>query len=92
MPKVRFTSHLQRFFPDISEVEIEGKTVDEVLHRLEERFPGLRAYIVDQNGALRQHVNIFVSEELIHDREMLSDPVEIDSSIYILQALSGGMH
>ena len=90
MPKVRFTSHLQRFFPDISEVEVEGKTVGEVLLRLEERFPSLRAYIVDQKGAVRQHVNIFVNEELIHDREKLSDPVESDSPIYILQALSGG--
>jgi len=90
MPKVRFTSHLQRFFPNISEVEVEGKTVGEVLLKLEERFPGLRAYIVDQKGAVRQHVNIFVSEELIHDRETLSDPVESDSPIYILQALSGG--
>jgi molybdopterin converting factor small subunit len=90
MPKVRFTSHLQRFFPNLSEVEVEGKTVGEVLLKLEERFPGLRAYIVDQKGAVRQHVNIFVSEELIHDRETLSDPVESDSPIYILQALSGG--
>lgn len=90
MPKVRFTSHLQRFFPNISEVEVEGKTVADVLLQLEKRFPGLSAYIVDQKGSVRQHVNIFLREELIQDRETLSDPVENDDPIYILQALSGG--
>ncbi len=91
MPRVRFTSHLQRFFPNISEVEVEGKTVAELLEQLELKYPGLRAYIVDQKGALRQHVNIFVHKELIHDRESLSDPVGSEDPVYILQALSGGL-
>jgi molybdopterin converting factor small subunit len=91
MPKVRFTSHLQRFFPDISEVEVKGETVAELLKELEKKYPGLSAYIVDQKGSLRQHVNIFVREELILDRITLSDPVEADDSVYILQALSGGI-
>ena len=90
MSKVRFTSHLQRFFPNISEVEVEGETVAELLLELEKKFPGLRAYIVDQKGVLRQHVNIFVREELVLDRKTLSDPIEKDDSVYILQALSGG--
>lgn len=90
MPQVRFTSHLQRFFPNLSEVEVEGATVAEVLASLEAHFPGLRAYIVDEKGALRQHVNIFLREELIHDRDKLSDRVAADDPIYILQALSGG--
>jgi molybdopterin converting factor small subunit len=91
MPKVRFTSHLQRFFPKLSEVEVEGETVAELLKALEKKFPGLSAYIVDQKGSLRQHVNIFVREELILDRITLSDPVEADDPVYILQALSGGI-
>ena len=90
MPKVRFTNHLQRFFPDLSEVEVEGETVADLLHELEARFPGLRAYIVDQKGSLRQHVNIVVQKELIRDRKKLSDLVEKGDSVYILQALSGG--
>ena len=90
MPTVRFTSHLQRFFPSLSEIEVEGESVAEVVAALEERFPGLRAYIVDDQGALRQHVNIFVRKELIEDRMALSDPVEAHDEVYILQALSGG--
>jgi molybdopterin converting factor small subunit len=91
MPIVKFTSHLQRFFPDIREIEIEGGTVAEVIAALDEHFSGLLGYIVDEQGKLRQHVNIFIGEELIQDRETLNDEVKPDDQIYILQALSGGL-
>ena len=50
----------------------------------------LARYIVDERGALRRHVNIFVGDELIYDRDTLSDPVNSDSRVFIFQALSGG--
>ncbi len=90
MPKVRFTNHLRRFFPDLQEVEVAGETVAEVVAGLEDRYPGLVAYIVDERGALRQHVNIFVGNSLVQDREHLQDAVAPGDRIFIFQALSGG--
>lgn len=90
MPLVKFTSHLNRFFPNIREVEVEGGTVASVVAALNEKFPGLSGYIVDEQGKLRQHVNIFIGEDLIRDRENLGDEVNSEDQIYILQALSGG--
>jgi hypothetical protein len=52
--------------------------------------PGFAFYICDERGSLRQHVNIFVEDELIADRARLTDVVKPDSKVYILQALSGG--
>lgn len=90
MPHVAFTRHLRRFFPSLAEGEVPGATVREVLDELERRHPGLSSYIVDETGRLRRHVNIFVREEPIADRERLSDVVAPDDEIFILQALSGG--
>lgn len=90
MPRITFTRHLERFFPGISDMEIPGETVAEILSTLDRDFPGLRDYIVDETGALRKHVNIFVDGELVHDRRSLSDSVSTDATIHILQALSGG--
>lgn len=90
MPHVKFTRHLQRFFPDLQETQVEGKTVAEVIAALNQRYPGLADYVVDDRGALRQHVNIFVGEALIRDRETLQDPVNDNDRVFILQALSGG--
>ncbi len=90
MPTVRFTSALQRFFPSLDTVNLENSDLNTILDTLEERWPGIKDYIVDERGALRKHVNIFVDGNLIGDREQLTDPVANDSEVYIFQALSGG--
>ena len=91
MAKVKFTRHLVRYFPTLGDVvEAKGATVAEILNDLNQRFPGLADYIVDEHGVLRRHVNIFLGKELIHDRKTLSDPVADDAEIHVFQALSGG--
>ena len=90
MPTVGFTRHLQRFFPTLAEGEIAGATVREIIDELERRYPGFASYIVDETGRLRRHVNVFVGDEPIHDREHLGDTVGPDDKVMILQALSGG--
>jgi molybdopterin synthase sulfur carrier subunit len=90
MPKVRFTRHLRRFFPDLEDSTVEGNTVAAVVEALDEQHPGFAHYIVDERGRLRQHVNIFIGDSLIHDREALQDSVAPGDEVFILQALSGG--
>lgn len=90
MPHVAFTRHLQRFFPDLAEGDVPGATVREIVDELDRRHPGLASYIVDETGRLRRHVNIFVGDEPIHDREHLADPLRATDKLFILQALSGG--
>lgn len=91
MSRVRFTSHLQKFFPELrQDILIDGRTVAEIVAALDQRFPGLAAYIVDERGMLRKHVNIFVGDEMISDRLHLQDDVSADQPIFIMQALSGG--
>ena len=91
MAQVRFTNHLKRFFPDLSNGErIDGRTVAEVVAGLEARHPGIASYLIDERGVLRKHVNIFIGDTLISDKEHLQDAVTPDSLIFIMQALSGG--
>ena len=90
MAIVTFTRHLQRFFPTLLEGEVAGSTVREVIDELDRRHPGLASFVLDETGRLRRHVNIFVGDEPIHDREKLTDALASDARVYILQALSGG--
>lgn len=90
MPQLSFTRHLLRFFPTLAEGEIPGATVREVIDELDRRYPGLAAFIMDEAGRLRRHVNIFVGDEPIMDRERLADKLAPSDSVFILQALSGG--
>ncbi len=90
MAQVKFTPNLKRFFPDLCECSIEAATVAEIVAAVDKRWRGLGDYIIDEQGALRKHVNIFVGDELLRDKQSLSDRVSVDSKIFIVQALSGG--
>jgi sulfur-carrier protein len=90
MAHVTFTPHLQRFFPTLAACDIDGPSVRAVIDELERRYPGLASYVVDEAGRLRRHVNIFVGDEPIHDRETLGDALGASTPAFIVQALSGG--
>ncbi|MFN7131367.1 MAG: MoaD/ThiS family protein [Myxococcales bacterium] len=91
MATVRFTRHLNRYFPALpEELRLDAASVAALLRQLDERYPGIAHYVADERGALRQHVNVFVDEQPITDRERLSDPLGPASRVFILQALSGG--
>jgi sulfur-carrier protein len=89
MPTVSFTSALQRFLPAPT-ADVEGGTVGDALAALFASRPALRGYILDDQGALRRHVAVYVNGQPVHDRERLADPVGPHDEIYVFQALSGG--
>ena len=90
MARVKFTSALNRFFPDLTEMEVTGDSVNSILEGVGEKVPGLSDYLLEEDGSLRKHVNIFIKNELIRDRKKLSDQVDDQDEILIYQALSGG--
>ncbi|TDI71795.1 MAG: molybdenum cofactor biosynthesis protein MoaD [Bacteroidetes bacterium] len=90
MPRINFTQALKRFYPDLEEVDISAENVAEVIQNLNQRYPGLKDYLLDEQGRLRQHVNIFIGNKLIKDKEKLSDKVSEKDEVFIMQALSGG--
>jgi len=89
MATVRFTSTLVRHRPAPA-LDAPGQTVRAVLDTGLADDPLLKAYVLDEQGRVRKHVNIFVDGVMIRDRARLSDPVGPTSEIYVLQALSGG--
>jgi sulfur-carrier protein len=90
MALVKFTYALKRFFPKLTDTTASGKTLRAVIEEIEARYPGVTRYVLDDQGRLRQHVNIFIDGAMIKDRNSLSDPFQENSEIYIMQALSGG--
>jgi molybdopterin synthase sulfur carrier subunit len=89
MAKVAFTPNLRRHVacPDVA---VDGATVRAVLDAVFAANPPLRGYVLDDQGALRKHMVIFLDGRQVVDRAGLSDPVGADAEIYVMQALSGG--
>jgi molybdopterin synthase sulfur carrier subunit len=89
VPTVHFTTNLQRHVACPS-VAVEGATVVECLDRVFADNPRARGYVLDEHGAVRRHMNVFLDGEMIRDRERLTDAVMPASEIWVMQALSGG--
>lgn len=90
MIKVHFTEALKRFYPELREELVEARNIAELIGVIDERYPGIRGYILDEHGRCRQHVNVFIGERLIGDREELSDVLGDGDEVFFIQALSGG--
>jgi hypothetical protein len=89
MARVSFTSHLQRFI-DVPTRDVAATTVAAALAKVFADNPRLRGYVLDEHGAVRQHVTIFVDDAPIRDRIAMTDTLHAHSEIFVLQALSGG--
>lgn len=83
---------LQPYAAGSAEVEVEGpcRTVDEVLATLARRHPGVVDRVLDERGAVRPHVNLFVDGESVRWTGGLSTPVGEGTTLAIVPAVSGG--
>ena len=68
-------------------VEANGTTLTQVLFDLDKQFPGIRFRIVNEQDQVREHIKVFVNEDLAKN---LSASVRSDDKIHIICALSGG--
>jgi len=89
MPRVVFTDNIQRHV-NCPPREVPGSTVRDVLDNIFVQNERARSYVLDEQGALRRHMNVFINGRPITDHSTLSDTVPVDAEVYIMQALSGG--
>lgn len=89
MPHVSFTHALQRHVA-CPPCTVAGGTVRESLDAAFALYPRARDYVLDEHGALRPHMAIYVDGEPVGDRRTLGDAVPEQAEIFVMQALSGG--
>ena len=89
MPRVVFTPQLRRF-TSTPEVDSSAATLRAALDDAFTHNPRLRAYVLDDQGHLRANVVVFVDGRRSSDRVGLGDALRPDSTVHVLQALSGG--
>jgi molybdopterin synthase sulfur carrier subunit len=89
MATVRFTESIQRHVQCPTR-EIAGTTLRDVLEGYFAGNERARGYVLDDQGCLRKHMAIFIDGRQIRDRQGLTDAVDADATVDLVQALSGG--
>ena len=88
--KVRIPAPLRKLTQDKAIVEVEGKTIQDLLAGLEKDYPGLKERICDESGQIRRFVNIFVNGEDIRFKEGANTAIADGAEVSIIPAIAGG--
>lgn len=89
MARLIFTQQLSRF-TEVPEMETAADNLRDALEAAFQVNPTLRGYILDDQGDLRFHVVVFIDGKRVMQRSGLRIPLDSNSQVYVLQALSGG--
>jgi molybdopterin synthase sulfur carrier subunit len=95
MPDVVLASALARWLntpasATESRITVDASDLHGALDAVFRQHPQLRGYVLDEHGRVRHHVAIFVDGATLRDKSRLDHPLQSQSEIYLLQALSGG--
>jgi len=72
------------------QVELEGRTVRELVDALVAKFPALRQQLVAENGDLNRFVNVYVNGQDVRYLKGLDTPVGERDEVRLLPAMAGG--
>ena len=83
---------LREYCAGARQLESSAASVRLALHELERNHPSLYRNVCDETGAVRRHINIFVNESHMRDREGLDTALVPGDEVIILPSVSGGRH
>ncbi len=87
---VRIPTILRSYTGGSGEVPAEGSTLAEVLDSLEANHPGIRTRVLDDTGALRRFVNVYVGDDDVRFIGGLGTEIADGAKISIIPAVAGG--
>ena len=87
---VKIPTQLRTLTDGSDEVPADGATVAEIIENLESRHPGIRARLLDESGALRRFVNVYLEDEDVRFLDGIGTMVPDGAKISIIPAVAGG--
>ncbi|MCH7786153.1 MAG: MoaD/ThiS family protein [Chloroflexi bacterium] len=87
---VRIPTPLRRVTNGQDKVNVEGATLGEIVGSLENEFPGIKERLCDEQGELRNFVNVYVNGEDVRFLQGLDTVTKEGDEISIVPAVAGG--
>ena len=87
---VRIPTTLRPMAGGASTVQVEGATLADVITNLDAAHPGFRDRLLDEDGALRKFVNLFVADDDVRYLQGLDTPAPAGETVSIIPAVAGG--
>lgn len=88
--QVRIPTILRTYTGGESEVPASGSTLSAVLDDLDSSHPGIKARILDEQGAIRRFVNVYVGNDDVRFLDALDTPTPDGTQVSVIPAVAGG--
>jgi sulfur-carrier protein len=73
-----------------AKIEASGATLADVFADIDRRHPGFRSRVLDERGALRSYVNVYVGDIDARDSGGLGTAVPEGGEVMVIPAMAGG--
>ena len=90
MTIIRIPTPLRSLTDGAAEVTVEGQDVSSALRELGRRYEGLLERVLDENGALRPFVNVFLGSTDLRELDGLDTRLRQGDVLSIIPAVAGG--
>lgn len=87
---IKIPTQLRTLTGGSSEVQASGATLAELIDDLESAHPGIKERLVDESGALRRFVNVYLGDEDVRFLDGIQTQVDEGGSVSIIPAVAGG--
>jgi len=90
MPTVRFPAVMKYYVNNQTEFSVSAATASELIEKIIEQYPSVRFHLVDSDGNLRKHFNVFVNGTHIRDLNGMDTPLKEEDKVILMASAAGG--
>jgi molybdopterin synthase sulfur carrier subunit len=90
--RITIPTPLRKLTANVDVIEVEAQTVRDLIHHLDQSYPGIRDRLCHENGELRRFINIFVEGEDIRFLQNLDTKLQDGCDVSIVPAIAGGSY
>ena len=90
MATVRFPAVMKYYVNNQTEFSVSASTVKEVVDRVIEQYPSIKFHLVDSEGTLRKHFNVFVNGTHIRDLQGMDTRLNEEDKVILMASAAGG--
>jgi len=90
MAIVRFPNMMKFYVDNQNEFPVPGETVAEIIDHVVKQYPSVKFHLLDAEGNLRRHFNIFVNGVHIRDLNGMDTPLQNDDKVILMASAAGG--
>jgi molybdopterin synthase sulfur carrier subunit len=90
MATVRFPNVMKFYVANQAEIVVEAGSVRELVEKIIEQYPTIKAHLVDSSGILRRYFNIFVNGTHIRDLDGMETKLNAEDKVILMASAAGG--